>query len=398
MSPGSPRTGRACRGSPPPEDGGCCGHAATTTGRRDGLAGGLPGTPVRGRERSEVGRVPGGHAGRPPSTVQLLGTGEGVSRVARGPDGGDTRCRYPWWRRDPAAQAVGFRAAHDPVRPLPIATLLVDLSKDEDRLLAGMKSRTRYNIRLAERRGVNVRRGGERDLATFYRLLTMTGQRQRFPVPPQEYFRDMLRIMVPRGHASLFIAEFAGEPLSAALLIAFGGMVSYKRGGWSGEQGNLHPNELLHWTAIRWAKREGYRYYDFEGVDLPAHVPGAHLDPAASRVRSVSAFKTGFGGDLVLLPQAYELVDNPVLRRGYDWVGGVLFRSTVRPAYVLARDGLTWLAERHHGIRTGGLVPLEELGLAAPDRVHYKPAPWRALPRRQVGPDDVFVDLGSGMG
>jgi hypothetical protein len=78
--------------------------------------------------------------------------------------------------------------------------------------------------------------------------------------------------------------------------------------------------------------------------------------------------------------------------------GGVLFRSTVRPAYVLARDGLTWLAERHHGIRTGGLVPLEELGLAAPDRVHYKPAPWRALPRRQVGPDDVFVDLGSGMG
>jgi lipid II:glycine glycyltransferase (peptidoglycan interpeptide bridge formation enzyme) len=137
----------------------------------------------------------------------------------------------------------------------------------------------------------------------------------------------MLRIMVPRGHASLFIAEFAGEPLSAALLIAFGGMVSYKRGGWSGEQGNLHPNELLHWTAIRWAKREGYRYYDFEGVDLPAHVPGAHLDPAASRVRSVSAFKTGFGGDLVLLPQAYELVDNPVLRRGYDWVGPRLMAS-----------------------------------------------------------------------
>src|SRR5689334_4233932 len=82
--------------------------------------------------------------------------------------------------------------------------------------------------------------------------------------------------------------------------------------------------------------------------------------------------------------------------------GGVLFRATVRPAYVLARDGLVRLAERHHGIRTGGVVPLEELGVAAPDRVHYKPAPWhtlrRALPRRSVDGDDVFIDLGSGMG
>jgi 16S rRNA G966 N2-methylase RsmD len=82
--------------------------------------------------------------------------------------------------------------------------------------------------------------------------------------------------------------------------------------------------------------------------------------------------------------------------------GGVLFRSTVRPAFVFARDGLVRLAERRYAIRTSGVVPLEELGVAGPDRVRYKPAPWlvlrRALPRRSVGPDDVFVDFGSGMG
>jgi hypothetical protein len=82
--------------------------------------------------------------------------------------------------------------------------------------------------------------------------------------------------------------------------------------------------------------------------------------------------------------------------------GGVLFRSTVRPVFVVARDELIRLVERRYGIRTSGVVPLDELGVAAPDRLNYKPAPWfalrRALPRRSVTPDDVFLDFGSGMG
>jgi len=208
--------------------------------------------------------------------------------------------------------AYGFRTAGDLVRPHPKATLLVDLAPEEDALLAGMKSRTRYNIRLARRKGVRVRQGGEPDLPTFYRLLAMTGERQRFPVPSQRYFRDLLRIMAPPGHAKIFIAEAGGRPLSAALVIAFGGVVSYKRGGWSGEQGHLHPNELMHWEAMRWAKRAGYRCYDLEGIEPPGPDGG---------FSSVSAFKVGFGGEIVLLPGAYEQIRNPVLRRGYSWLG-----------------------------------------------------------------------------
>jgi hypothetical protein len=82
--------------------------------------------------------------------------------------------------------------------------------------------------------------------------------------------------------------------------------------------------------------------------------------------------------------------------------GGVVFRSTIRPVFIAARDGLVRRMERRHGIRTSGVVPLDELGTAAPDRTEYKPAPWfalrRALPRRSVTPDDVFLDFGSGMG
>jgi lipid II:glycine glycyltransferase (peptidoglycan interpeptide bridge formation enzyme) len=216
----------------------------------------------------------------------------------------------------------GFREARDALRPLPTATLLVDLSRDEEALLAGMKNRTRYSIRLAQRKGVEVRQGGEQDLDTFYRLLAMTGERQHFPVPAQGYFRDLLRFMAPHGHAKIFIAEFEGQPLSAALVIAFGDVVSYKRGGWSGQQGHLHPNELMHWTAMRWAKQQGYRYYDFEGIELSQIAPGG-----GTAIRSVSAFKAGFGGDVVLLPGAYEWIHNPVLRRGYYWLGNRLLDS-----------------------------------------------------------------------
>jgi lipid II:glycine glycyltransferase (peptidoglycan interpeptide bridge formation enzyme) len=117
--------------------------------------------------------------------------------------------------------------------------------------------------------------------------------------------------MAPPGHAQIFLAEYSGRPLSAALVIAFGDVVSYKRGGWSGEHGDLHPNELMHWAAMQWAKHEGYRCYDFEGIEWR---------PGDGGLSSVSTFKMGFGGQVVLLPSAYEHIDNPVLRRAYTWL------------------------------------------------------------------------------
>jgi lipid II:glycine glycyltransferase (peptidoglycan interpeptide bridge formation enzyme) len=208
-------------------------------------------------------------------------------------------------------QRRGYREAGRLVEPHPRCTVVVDLSEDEDRLLAAMKSKTRYNIGLARRRGVTVREGGPSEIAVFHRLLTLTGERQRFAVPSQEYFGDLMRIMAPGGHARIFLAEVHGEPTSAVLVIAFGDTVSYKRGAWSGDHGQRHPNELLHWTAMSWAKQQGYRYYDFEGID--------NAWPSGD-TRSVSSFKLGFGGAVVQSPGPYELVTNRMLRRAYDGV------------------------------------------------------------------------------
>jgi hypothetical protein len=82
--------------------------------------------------------------------------------------------------------------------------------------------------------------------------------------------------------------------------------------------------------------------------------------------------------------------------------GGIIFRSTVRPVFIAVRDGFVRWLERRNGIETSPVVQLGKLGIAAPERGYYKPAPWltlrRALPRRSVGPQDAFIDFGSGMG
>jgi lipid II:glycine glycyltransferase (peptidoglycan interpeptide bridge formation enzyme) len=212
----------------------------------------------------------------------------------------------------------GCRPAAELLEPHPSATVMVDLAPEPDELLASMKKTTRYNVRKGQRNGATIREGSDADLAVFHRLLAATGERQSFGIPSQAYFADMWRIMAPAGHLKLFLAEYEGEVVSAGLMVAFGDTVTYKRGAWSGRHGDRHPNELMHWTVMQWAKEQGYRYYDFDGIEaevaqvvlrdgaLPANLP-----------RTVTTFKLGFGGKVVLSPGGYEWIENRLLRWGY---------------------------------------------------------------------------------
>jgi peptidoglycan pentaglycine glycine transferase (the first glycine) len=215
-----------------------------------------------------------------------------------------------------ALVAGGFRPTW--LEPQPAHAVLIDLSQSLDGLLGQMKGKTRYNLRLGQRRGIAVREGGAEDLDTFYRLLVATGQRQRFPVQSREHFAEMWRLFAPPGHLKLFLAEHEGEAISAALTIPFGDTVTYKRGAWSGRQGNVHANEVLHWAAIGWARAHGYRYYDLEGIDAQTarRVASGEVEVGAGP-RSVTAFKLGFGGKVVLSPGNYDYVSNPLLRQVY---------------------------------------------------------------------------------
>lgn len=215
-----------------------------------------------------------------------------------------------------ALTARGFRPGPlDLVLP---ATVLVDLSPDLEAILARMQAKTRYNIRLGQRKGITVREGTADDIGTFYRLLVATSQRQQFVTDTEAYFAALWDVFAPRGLIKLFLAECEGEVVSAFLNIAFGDTVIYKRGAWSGQHGNKHPNEALHWAAMAWAKAQGYRHYDFDGIPRLAAdlaLQGQPLSPELQK--TVAAFKLGFGGRVVLLPPVYEYVANPILRWGY---------------------------------------------------------------------------------
>jgi peptidoglycan pentaglycine glycine transferase (the first glycine) len=208
-------------------------------------------------------------------------------------------------------------------------TLLLDLERSEDELLAGMKQKTRYNVRLAARRGVSVRsigagdsaagRHAERDaaLSLFYKLYAETGRRDGFAIRPPDYYRDAWGTFVEGGFARLFFAEFEGEALAGLMLLGFGSTAWYMYGASSARQRQRMPNYLLQWEAIRWAREQGYTLYDLWGA--PDELDDS--DPMWGVVR----FKLGLGGQLARGLGAWDF---PVSRAGY-W-----FYTSVMPRYL----------------------------------------------------------------
>lgn len=216
----------------------------------------------------------------------------------------------------------------------PTATILIDLTPDIKAILAGMKRQTRQNIRRSEREGITVHEGTERDLHTFYGLYVATSQRQRFPLYSEEYFRRMWQVFEPHGHIKLFLARYGAEAVSALLIVPFGDTVIAKVLGWSGFHADRRPNEALFWASIQWAKGHGYRCFDFDGIDpagARAVLRGEVLPESLQH--SPDFFKLGFGGQVVLYPEAYDQVPNPILRWIYrkasPRVGGRSGRSPV---------------------------------------------------------------------
>lgn len=205
--------------------------------------------------------------------------------------------------------------APTPVAMGPEATIVLDLDRDLDAILAGARPHTRRNIRLALRKGVTVREGDEADLDTFYRLHVATGARQTFPPYPESHFAALWRAFRPGCGVRMFVAEYEGEPVSALLVLIHGDTVSQHAMGWSGRHASVKPNEALVWAAIAWSKENGYRWFDFTWVDARAAAAVVRGEPLPDDVAdSVASFKLGFGGAVTLLPGTYDYVDNRALR------------------------------------------------------------------------------------
>jgi peptidoglycan pentaglycine glycine transferase (the first glycine) len=202
---------------------------------------------------------------------------------------------------------IGFRKARYDLNQK--TTLVVDLSLPEEELLARMRSKTRYNVRLAARKGVEVVEPDfEEAWETFYEWMKATSARKEDYVlrRPRDYLRGVMGAMHEAGQGHLFLAKHEGTPLAGMYVFTFGDKYWYMYGASSDEKRNLKPNYLLQWEVMRWARERGLTHYDMVGV------PKAEDLDESSSLWGVYKFKEGFGGEIV---DSLGCFDLPV-RRG----------------------------------------------------------------------------------
>lgn len=201
----------------------------------------------------------------------------------------------------------------------PESTLFIDLTKSEEQILAQMKPKGRYNIKVAQKHGVTVEQCGANDppaareanlqtaIREFYNLFTETTGRDHFSGHPQKFYSDMLEIFAPQKNApasaKLYLARYKGKPVAGAIITYFNQTALYYFGASSGEDRNVMAPYLLHWQIIKDAKSAGYTEYDLFGI-APENTKN---HPWAG----VTDFKLKFGGDRINYAPAREIVYKP---------------------------------------------------------------------------------------
>jgi len=207
-----------------------------------------------------------------------------------------------------ALQKLGFR-------PNPYAVHIrnewvLDIRPDEKDILAGMKEKWRYNVRLAGRKGVTVRRGqGQVDLDTFYNIYQTTSERDQFFIHNKAHYEDIMRLYSEGDRAALFLAEYEGQAIAGIIVLRFGKWSWYMYGASSNQYRNLMPNHLLQWTGIQWAKSHGCWYYNFRGIP--------EILEKGQELWGVYVFKQGFGGYPMRSLETHDLVYRPLIYRVY---------------------------------------------------------------------------------
>jgi peptidoglycan pentaglycine glycine transferase (the first glycine) len=217
---------------------------------------------------------------------------------------------------DPAfSQGMG-KVRISPHNIQPPRTIIIDLKNSEDEILARMKQKTRYNIRLAEKKGVTVRAWN--DIESFHKMMLVTGDRDSFGIHSLEYYRRAYELFRPTGMCELLVAEYEGKPLAALMVFARGRRAWYFYGASTDEERNRMPTYLLQWEAIKWAKACGCEEYDLWGVpDEDENTLEANFETRHDGLWGVYRFKRGFGGELKRAAQAMDRVYNPLLYQAY---------------------------------------------------------------------------------
>jgi lipid II:glycine glycyltransferase (peptidoglycan interpeptide bridge formation enzyme) len=270
-----------------------------------------------------VGPFSVGYIPRGPLASELSATE--IAQFARAIDSACRRRRAIAILVEPESAGLSLSLGQSPLwKPTdvlvqPQRTIKVALDGNDDDLLGRMKPKTRYNIRLAERRGVTIRRGGVPDIHLFFTLLRETADRDGFGVHEIAYFDDMLRVF--GDDAVVFLAEFEGEPAAALLALRSPREAIYMYGATRTALQKHMPAYLIQFAAMKWARDGGCKTYDLWGI--PANDEESPQKDASGSINvrdgmwGVYRFKLGFGGEVVSYPGVFERVYIQPLMRAW---------------------------------------------------------------------------------
>ena len=204
-------------------------------------------------------------------------------------------------------ESLGFRLPKDTknfeaIQPRYVFRMDVK-DKTEEETMASFQSKVRYNIRLAQRKGVQVRLCGKEMLGVFHEIMLETGVRDGFVIRSKEYFEQLLDAM--GEHARLYMAFVEDKPVAGTLAMCYGNKTWYLYGASSNEYRNYMPNYLLQWEMIRWALEMHCDVYDFRGVsgDLSEDNP----------LYGLYKFKKGFNGEFTEFVGEMDLITHKFL-------------------------------------------------------------------------------------
>lgn len=200
-------------------------------------------------------------------------------------------------------------------------TLILDVSKPEAELLEQMHQKTRYNIRLAEKKGVVIKQG--KNLDVYWQLHLQTTERDNFASHDKKYIAELLKL----DNIYQLNAYKEKKPIAGAILLYHKATLYYFFGASSNEDRNLMAPHLLHWEIIKFTKKLNCKYYDFWGMaqftdenDKEGECRNGLCWKKDHSFAGVSRFKAGFGGTTKTYPRAVEIILNPYKYRLYKLI------------------------------------------------------------------------------
>jgi len=184
------------------------------------------------------------------------------------------------------------------------ATVLVDLAPSEEDIINSFRQKTRYNIRLAERKGVTVEavEASDENLAIMYGLMEVTAKRAGVFLRDKTYFYDFWRGHAEAGCGQLFFAHYDGQVVAGAFITYLGSKGLYKDGGSGREHANVQAPYALQWGIMKWLKAHGVTEYDLHGTP-----PADKIDDDAHPLHGLARFKTGFNEHVTEYIGTYDL-------------------------------------------------------------------------------------------